>query len=175
MACSSESAGSNLCNSRSTFATCVRSSERRSFSAFSIFSSSFMSRCIQIALKRVVPINYPVAPVPRSNRQNTALVQCRVSVGGAPSNLRIVSGGIPSLPAISSGVGSRPITCRRFRQVRRILFKTSMVATDKRPSIIIPRSLSQNMASPAAICKLQGSPPAAPITGYQRPQHRSGF
>jgi len=50
---------------------------------------------------------------------------------GAPSNLRIVSRGIPSLPAISSGVGSRPITCRMFRQVRRILFKASMVATDK--------------------------------------------
>jgi hypothetical protein len=74
----------------------------------------------------------------RSNRQNRALIQCRVNVGGAPSNLRIVSGGIPTLPAISSGVGSRPITCRMFRQVRTILFKASMVATDKWPSIIIP-------------------------------------
>jgi hypothetical protein len=55
--CSSESAASNLCNSRSTFATCVRSSERRAFSAFSIFSS-FSSH--PIALKGVVPINYPV-------------------------------------------------------------------------------------------------------------------
>jgi hypothetical protein len=48
--------------------------------------------------------------VARSNRQNGALIQCWVSGGGAPSNFRIVWGGIPSLPAISSGVGSRPIT-----------------------------------------------------------------
>jgi hypothetical protein len=37
---SSESAGSRLCNSRSTFARCVLSSERRAFSAFAISSCS---------------------------------------------------------------------------------------------------------------------------------------
>jgi hypothetical protein len=84
----------------------------------------------------------------RSNRQNRALIQCRVNVGGAPSNLRIVSGGIPTLPAISSGVGSRPITCRMFRQVRTILFKASMVAIGKWPSIIIPPSLPQIWPDP---------------------------
>jgi hypothetical protein len=52
----------------------------------------------------------------------------------------MVSRGIRSLPAISSGVGSRPITCRMFRQVRRILFKVSMVATDKWPAISFPHS-----------------------------------
>jgi hypothetical protein len=62
-------------------------------------------------------------------------------VGGTPSNLPIVSGGIRSLTAISSGVGSRPITWRKFRQVRTILFKASMVATDKLPAIIISPSL----------------------------------
>ena len=71
------------------------------------------------------------------------MVQCRVSGGGAPSNLRIVSGGIRSLRAISSAVGSRPITCRKFRQVRKILLKAAMVATDKWGSIILPRFLPQ--------------------------------
>ena len=66
--------------------------------------------------------------------------QCGASGGDASSNLRIVSGGIRSLPAISSAVGSRPITCRRFRQVRTILLKAAMVATEKLPAIIIPRS-----------------------------------
>jgi hypothetical protein len=84
----------------------------------------------------------------RSNRQNRALIQCRASVGGAPSNLRIVSGVIPSLLAISSAVGSRPITCRMFRQVRTILFKASMVETDKWPSIMIPLSLPQIWPDP---------------------------
>ena len=51
--------------------------------------------------------------------------------GGGPSNLRIVSGGIRSLTAISAAVGSRPITCRKFRHVRKILLKAAMVATEK--------------------------------------------
>jgi hypothetical protein len=37
-----------------------------------------------------------------------------------------------------------PITCRRLRQVRTILFKASMVATDKWPSIIIPHPSRKN-------------------------------
>src|SRR5215468_10353317 len=60
--------------------------------------------------------------------------------GGGPSNLRIVSGGIPSLTAISSAVGSRPITCRKFRYVRKILLKAAMVATEKLLAISVPRS-----------------------------------
>src|SRR5215475_10086609 len=47
MAWSWESAGSGLCKSRSTFARCVRSSERRAFRACTISSCSFMSHCIQ--------------------------------------------------------------------------------------------------------------------------------
>jgi hypothetical protein len=50
----------------------------------------------------------------------------------------MVSGGIPSLPAISSGVGSRPITWCMLRQLRTILCNVSMVATDKLPAIIAP-------------------------------------
>jgi hypothetical protein len=61
--------------------------------------------------------------------------------GGGASNLRMVSGGIGSLTAVSSAVGSRPITCRKFRHVRKILLKAAMVATDKWPSIIVPRFL----------------------------------
>jgi hypothetical protein len=41
--------------------------------------------------------------------------------------------------SISSAVGSRPIACRKLRQVRKILLKAAMVATDKWPSIIVPR------------------------------------
>jgi hypothetical protein len=51
----------------------------------------------------------------------------------------MVSGGIRTLAAISSAVGSRPITCRKFRQVRKILLKAAMVATDKWLSIIVPQ------------------------------------
>src|SRR6516165_10690553 len=69
MAWSSESAGSNLCNERSTFARCVRSSERRAFSAFAISSCSFMSRCIQFELKGVVPTNYPATTEPHGLRR----------------------------------------------------------------------------------------------------------
>jgi len=69
MAWSSESAGSNLCNERSTFARCVRSSERRAFSALAIASCSFMSRCIQFELKGVVPTNYPATTEPHGLRR----------------------------------------------------------------------------------------------------------
>src|SRR5262249_61040812 len=51
MAWSSESAGSRLCNSRSTFARCCRSSESRVFSTFAISSCSFMA-CIQLVKTR---------------------------------------------------------------------------------------------------------------------------
>jgi hypothetical protein len=57
--------------------------------------------------------------------------------------LRIVSAGIRTLAAISWGVGTRAITCRKFRQVRKILLKAAMVATDKWSSIIVPRFLPQ--------------------------------
>jgi hypothetical protein len=84
------------------------------------------------------------------------VVQCRVSGGGAPSNLRIVSGGIRSLRAISSAVGSRPITCRKFRQVRKILLKAAMVATDKWGSIILPRFLPPRLRGILRLSPLRG-------------------
>ena len=93
--------------------------------------------------------------------QQRALIQWRV--GGGPSNLRIVSGGIRSLPAISSAVGSRPITCRKFRQVRRILFKASMVATDKWTSITIP-STAVGTPWPAVLVAHVEDPPRNPDT-----------
>jgi hypothetical protein len=95
-----------------------------------------------------------------------ARIQCRVSGGGVPINLRIVSGGIRSLPAISSAVGSRPIACRMFRQVRSILFKASMVATDKWTCITIPRSLPHGLTAPKP--SLEGSPCGAPPAGLRR-------
>src|SRR6516164_11452937 len=73
MAWSSESAGSGLCNARSTFARCARSSERRAVSAFAISSCSFMSRCIQIALKGAVPTNYPATTEPHGLRRSKSI------------------------------------------------------------------------------------------------------
>ena len=57
----------------STFARCVRSSERRAFSAFAISSCSFMSRCIQIALKGAVPTNYPATTEPHGLRRSKSI------------------------------------------------------------------------------------------------------
>src|SRR6516162_46112 len=59
MAWSSESAGSDLRNERSTFARCVRSSERRAFSAFAISSCSWLvaSSCIEGSRDELAPFH----------------------------------------------------------------------------------------------------------------------
>jgi hypothetical protein len=98
---------------------------------------------------------------PGRTRVDRALVQCLVSVHGGPSALRIASGGIRSLLATSSGVGSRPIACRRCRQVRTILFKASMVSTDKLRCIFYPPPIAQIWRNPPRFRKLR-APPAAP-------------
>jgi hypothetical protein len=51
--------------------------------------------------------------------------------------LRIVSAGRRSRLAISSAVGSRPITCRKFRQVRKILLKVGSSNVPSRGSTIV--------------------------------------
>jgi hypothetical protein len=101
-----------------------------------------------------------IAP-PGRTRVDRALVQCLVSVHGGPSALRIVSGGIRSLPATSSGVGSPPIACRRCRQVRTILFKASMVSTDKLRCIFYPPPIAHIWRDPPRFRKLR-APPAVP-------------
>jgi hypothetical protein len=65
------------------------------------------------------------------------MLQCLSAGGSAPSNWRIVSGGKRSLKAISSAVGSRPVACHKFRQVRKTLLKAAMLATDNWPSIAL--------------------------------------
>jgi hypothetical protein len=66
-----------------------------------------MARCLSVLVVRSHAALIAVSYLRDQIVKTGALIQCRVSVGGAPSNLRIVSGGIRSLPAISSGASAR--------------------------------------------------------------------
>jgi hypothetical protein len=81
---------------------------------------------------------------------------------------------MPNRPAISSGVGSRPITCRRFRQVRTILFNVSRVATEKLPAIIMPHPCRKYDLT-RVDRQAWGNSHRALFTGYLRLRDRPGL